>query len=209
MARRIEIVDTIKRQYRRYNAVGTQHTVRLLPPEDNSDPVGHFIASLNALFEYLLQDVIDSDMVGITIKNQVNQSDKPIGISFRRKDQLSREMIWSVFEKVSQSNARFNALDTLVVTVHSVTMPAGFGRGIKTKGRPLSVMAQLKRSIVEVKTVENCLAHAIIFAIARLENDANNKAYRQGRKIRPVVKALLQRQVLIGLGVVGSPNLIG
>ena len=148
-------------------------------------------------------------MVGKTIQNQVNQNDKPIGISFRRKYQLSGEVVWSVFEKVSQSNARFNAFNTLVVTVHSVTMPAGFGRGIKTKGRPLSVMAQLKRSIVEVKTVENCLAHAIIFAIARLENDANNKAYRQGRKIRPVVKALLQRQVLIGLGVVGSPNLIG
>ena len=166
MARRFEIEDTIRRQYRRYNAVGTQHTVRLLPPEDNSDPVGHFIASVNTLFEYVLQDVIDSDMVGITIQNQVNQNDKPIGISFRRKDQLSGEVVWSVFEKVSQSNSRFDALDTLVVTVHSVTMPAGFGRGIKTKGRPLSVMAHLKRSIVEVKAEESCLAHAIIIAIA-------------------------------------------
>jgi len=154
--------------------------------------VGNFIASVNALFEYVFQDVIDSGMVGITIQNQVNQNDKPIGISFRRKDQLSGEVVWSVFEKVSQSNARFNTLDTLVVTVHSVTMPAAFGRGIKTKGRPLSVMAQLKRSIVEVKAEENCLAHAIIIAIARLENDANYKAYRQGRKIRPVVQSILQ-----------------
>jgi len=86
MARRFEIEDTIRRQYRRYNAIGTQHTERLLPPEDNSDHVGHFIASVNALFEYVLQDVIDSDMVGITIQNQVNQNDKPIGISVRRKD---------------------------------------------------------------------------------------------------------------------------
>jgi len=31
MARRFEIDDTIRRQYRRYNAVGTQLTVRLLP----------------------------------------------------------------------------------------------------------------------------------------------------------------------------------
>jgi len=38
-------------------------------------------------------------MVGITIQNQVNQNDKPNGISFRRKDQLSADMIWSVFEK--------------------------------------------------------------------------------------------------------------
>jgi len=69
-------------------------------------------------------------MVGITIQNHVNQNDKPIGISFRRKDQLSGEVIWSVFEKVSQANARFNALDTLVVNVRSVKMPAGLGYGI-------------------------------------------------------------------------------
>ena len=69
MARRIEIEDTIKRQYRRYNAVGTQLTVRLLPPADNSDPVGHFLASVNELFDYVLQDVSDEDMVGITAES--------------------------------------------------------------------------------------------------------------------------------------------
>ena len=84
MAHRFEIDDTIRRQYRRYNAVGTQLIVRLLPPADNNDPVRHFLASVNELFEYALQDVSDSDMVGITIRNQVNQNDKPIGISFRR-----------------------------------------------------------------------------------------------------------------------------
>jgi len=156
--------------------------------------VGHFLASVNELFDYVLQDVSDEDIVGISIQNQVNQNDKPIGISFRRKDQLSGEVIWSVFEKVSQSNARFNALDTLVVTVHSVTMPVGYGkRAIKSMGRPLSVMSHLKRSIVDVKAEENCLAHALIIAIARLDNDANYAAYRKGRKIRPVVEALLQQ----------------
>jgi len=90
-------------------------------------------------------------------KNQVNQNDKRIGISFRRKDQLSGEVIWSVFEKVSQFNARFNALDTLVVTVHSVTMPLSYGKhAIKSMGRPLSVIAHLKSSIVELKAEENC-----------------------------------------------------
>ena len=124
--------------------------------------MGHFLASVNELFEYALQDVSDSDMVGITIQNQVNQDDKPIGISFRRKDQSSGEVIWTVFEKVSQSNVRFNALDTVVVTVHSVKMPEGCGYGIKTKGRPFSVMAHIKESIVKVKAEENCLAQAII-----------------------------------------------
>jgi len=55
-------------------------------------------------------------------------------------------------------------------------MPLGFGYGIKTKGRPLSVMAHLKKSIVEGKAEENCLVHALIIAIARVENDANYKA---------------------------------
>ena len=32
MAPRFEIDDTLRRQYKRYNAVGTQFTVRLLPP---------------------------------------------------------------------------------------------------------------------------------------------------------------------------------
>ena len=53
---------------------------------------------MNELFEYALQDVDDSDILGITIQKQVNQNDKPIGISFRQKDQLSGEVIWSVFE---------------------------------------------------------------------------------------------------------------
>jgi len=169
--------------------------------------VGHFLASVNEIFEYALQDVSDSDMVGITIQNQVKQNLKPIRISFRRKDQFSGEVIWSVFEKVSQSNSRFNVLDTLVVTVHSVKMPAGLGYSIKTKGRPLSVMAHLKRSIVEVKAEENCLAHALLIAIARVDNDANYKAYRKGRTIRPVVQALLQETGIDLTRGGGSQNL--
>jgi len=146
MARRFDILDREARQYRRFNAVGRQLTVRLNPPTDASDPVSHFLASVNDLFESVLSDVGDSDMVGITIQNQANQNDKPIGFSFRRKDQLSGDVIWSVFERVSQSNSRFNALDTLVVRVHSVKMPSGFGkRARKSMGRPLSTMVHLKK----------------------------------------------------------------
>ena len=146
---------------------------------------------MNDVIEHALRDVEDSDVVGMTIQNQVNQNDKPIGISFRRKDQLSAEVIWSVFEKVSQSISTFNALDTLVVTVHSVKMPVGFGKhAIKSRGRPLSVMAHLKRNIVEVQAEENCLAHALIIAIARLEKDPNYNSYRRGYKICHVVQKL-------------------
>jgi hypothetical protein len=91
---------------------------------------------------------------------------------------------------VTQSNSRFNALDTLSIEVHEVRMPAGFG-GIKTKGRPLTIMAHLKRSIIEVKAQSNCLAHALIIPIARITKDPNYKAYLQGYKIHQVVDNLL------------------
>jgi len=91
MARRFEIEDTITRRYNRFNAIGTQLIVRLLPPSNNDarDPVSHFLASVKDLFEHALRNLSDSDMVGITIQNRVNQNDMPIGISFRRKDQLA------------------------------------------------------------------------------------------------------------------------
>jgi hypothetical protein len=53
-------------------------------------------------------------------------------------------------------------------------------------------MAHLKKSIIEVKAEENCLAHALIIAVARLTKDPNYKAYRQGNKIHPVVDRLLE-----------------
>jgi len=60
-----------------------------------------------------------------------------------------------VFEKVAQSNSTFNALGNLVVTVHSVMMPGVFGKhAITSRGRPLSVMAHLKQSTVEVTAEE-------------------------------------------------------
>jgi hypothetical protein len=57
---------------------------------------------------------------------------------------------------------------------------------------------------VEVKSSENCLAHAIIIAKAKVENDPEYKAFVQGRKIRPVVQKLLAKTglYLSGGGVI-------
>jgi hypothetical protein len=40
-------------QYRRFSAVGTELTVRLLPLDDDANPTSNFLASVNDLFEYL------------------------------------------------------------------------------------------------------------------------------------------------------------
>ena len=102
--------------------------MRLTPPSTpDANPVDHFLASVNDLFEHALQDVGDGDMIGIAIHNESNQNDKPLGISFRCRDQLSIDAIWIEFDKVTHSNARFNALDKVTVVLHSVTMSVGFG----------------------------------------------------------------------------------
>jgi len=200
------------RLYRRFNAQGTQLTVRLLlPPEgQDSKPMSYFLDGVTELFDYALRDLEDSDMVRITISNEVEVKDITIGISFRRRDQITGDVIWSVFEKVAQSNARFNALDKLVMTVHSVRMPIGRGgNGIMSKGRPLEIMASLKRSIVQVKAESICLAHALVIAKAKVDGDDKNyQSYRRGNKIRPVVDRLLEKT---GVGLSrggGVPDLI-
>jgi hypothetical protein len=115
---------------------------------------------MNTLFDYALRNVADSEMVGLVIHNEsMGHIDKPIGFSFRLKDQLAHEVVWRLFEKVAQSNSRFNALDPLTITVHYVKMPVGNGRKtVKTIGRPVSQLAQLKKSIVQVKAETKCLA---------------------------------------------------
>jgi hypothetical protein len=147
-------------------------------------------------------------MVGVTISNEVSVQDKPIGISFRRKDQLSEEVIWSMFEKLTQSSTRFNAMDRSVV-IHSVRMPVGFGRtALRTTGSPLANMAHLKSSITEIRAENNCLVQALIIAIARMDKDPNYQSYRKGNKIRHVVAFLLETISIDLTNGGGIPELI-
>jgi len=102
MARRFKIQDTITRRYSRFSEVETQLASRLLPTHNARDHVSHFLASVNDLIDHALQNLSVGDMVGITIQNRVNQNDKLIGISFRRKDQLAGDVIWTLVEMVSK-----------------------------------------------------------------------------------------------------------
>jgi hypothetical protein len=146
-------------------------------------------------------------MVGITLNNQQNVQDKAIKFSFRRKDHITPDVIWFLLGKVAQSNARFNALDKLVLTIHFVKMPICKGKGILTKGRPLATMVRLKKSI-EVKAEENCLAHALVIAFARLTNDPDYKAFRLGNKVRLTVHRLLATTGIDFTNGGGIPELI-
>jgi hypothetical protein len=94
---------------------------------------------------------------------------------------------------VAKTNAKFNAIDHLIVTAHSVKMPVVFvDNGLKSNCRQLDTLAYLKLSIVRVNADENYLVHAFVIAIAKVENDPNCNSYRRGYKIRPEVQRLLE-----------------
>jgi len=65
-----------------------------------------------------------------------------------------------------------------------------------------------RKSIVEVKTEQNCLAHALVIAITKVDNDPNYKAYRQGRKIRPVALTLFETIGIYLFKGAGIPKLV-
>ena len=53
-------------------------------------------------------------------------------------------------------------------------------------------MAHLKKSIVELKEDENCLAHVLLIAISRVDKDPNYNSYRRVCRLRPLVQNLLE-----------------
>jgi hypothetical protein len=117
--------------------------------------------------------------------------DKLVGITLRRRDQLQPDVVLSVIEKVIQSNARFGLTDRLEVHLHHVRMPVGNG-GVKTKGRSLDVLSAIKKSIVVVKAVMNCLAYDLVIAIAQCNDDPNYVSYRDEYCFRKFVEEILK-----------------
>ena len=103
----------------------------------------------------------------------------------------SLRLTWfGVYSGVIQSNARFALTDRLEVHLDHVRMPAGNGRE-KTKGRSISVLSAIKKSIVTVKTAFLCLAHALIIAIAKVNDDSKFKSYSNGYCLTEPVEKLL------------------
>ena len=59
---------------------------------------------------------------------------------------------------------------------------------------------------MKVKAKENCLAYAIVIAVARVTNDPDYQAYRKTGKVLPKVRELLQAAGVDLSRGGGSPN---
>ena len=186
------ILDETFKSFPKFNTTGRSLLIKFNLPGEEQDPTTYLKECITALTNYLVDKVPDRDLVGLRIRNTENVQDKVVGISLRRRDQLKADVVWSVLGKVIQSNARFALTDRLEVHLDHVRMPAGNGKKAeKTKGRSISVLSAIKTSIVTVKAVFMCLAHALIIAMAKVNDDSKFKSYRDGYGLKEPVEELL------------------
>jgi hypothetical protein len=111
----------------KYNKTGRSLLIKFNCMGEEQDPATYLKECITALTNYLVDKVLDTDLVGFRIRNTENVQDKVVGISLRSRDQLKADVVWSVLEKVVQSNARFALTDCLEVHLDHVRMPADNG----------------------------------------------------------------------------------
>ena len=187
------ILDETSKSFPKVKATGRSLFIKFNSPVEEQNPCTYLKECITALRNYLVNDVPERDLVGLRIRNTENVEDKVVGISLRRSDQLKPDVVWAVLGKVIQSNAKFGLTDRLEVHLDHVRMPAGNGkRAEKTKGRSLNVLSAIKKSIVTVQATVNCLAYALIIAMARVNGDPKYQLYRHSKSFKKPVEDLLK-----------------
>jgi hypothetical protein len=184
-----DIIDKTSKTFPKFNTTGRSLLIKFKSPTNEQDPASYFSECIGSLTNYLVGEIPGSDLVGLSIRDTENLQDKPVGLGIRRRDHLRADVVLDVLGKVVQSNARFGFVDRLEVHLDHISMPAGNGR-VKTKGRSLDVLSAVKRSILVVKAIFLCLAHALIIAMVRVNGDLMYQSYRKGSSLDKPVKGI-------------------
>jgi len=184
------ILDETSKSFREFKTTG-RSLLKFKSPGEEQEPTVYPKECITALTNYLVDNLLGRDLVGLRIRDTENVQDKVDGISLRRRDQFKPDVVWSVLGKVIQSNAKFALTDLLEVHLDHVRMPFGNGRE-KTKVRSTSVLSAIKRPIVVVMAAFMCLAHALIIAMTQVSGDPKYKLFRNGRCLKEPVEELLK-----------------
>jgi hypothetical protein len=102
--------------------------IKFNSPGEEQEPTSYLWECITGLTNYLVEQVPDRDMIGLTISNTENVKDKVVGISLRRHDKLKPDVVWDEIGKVIQSNARFGMTDRLEVRLDHDRMQTGNGK---------------------------------------------------------------------------------
>jgi len=185
------ILDETSKSFPKCNATGRSLLIKFNSPVEEQNPGTYLKECVTVLTDYPVDDLRGRDWVGLRIRNTKNVEHKVVGISLLCRDQLKAELVWAILGKVIQSNARFGLSDCFEVHLEHVRMPAGNGR-VRTKGRPLDVISAIKKIIVTVKADLNCLAYALLIAVARVNGDSKYQLYGHIKGLKKPVEDLLK-----------------
>jgi hypothetical protein len=108
------ILETSKNSPK-FNTTGQSLLIKFNSPSEEQEPITYLKECITALTEYLVREVPDGYLVGLSIRNTENLQDKAIGISLRGRDQLKPDVVCSLLGKVVPSHARFALTDRLIV----------------------------------------------------------------------------------------------
>jgi hypothetical protein len=101
-----QILDETSKSFPKFNTTGRSLLIKFNSPSEEQDPTTYLRECINGLTNYLVDEVPNRDLVGLTIRNTENVEDKVTGISLRRRDQLKPDVVWQILGKAIQSNAR-------------------------------------------------------------------------------------------------------
>lgn len=174
-------MSSIRHEYKRLGVFGTRMAVKFREPDmRNLNTWAHkcMIELLNLL--EIDMKISPQDRVGFIFSNGENDKIN-FGISFRRFDQYSADLILSLLDVVLQSNTNFLLDDTLVISVDVIKVPIGFGRRTNI-GKSFEDFYKVHRKSIYLPniTAEDgniCLAVAVLLGKIYADGEINQNLY--------------------------------
>jgi hypothetical protein len=74
--------------------------IKFNSPGEEQEPKTYLKECNTALAYYLVDKVLDRDLVGLRNRNTDNVQDKVVGISLRRCDQFQPDVVWTYLGKL-------------------------------------------------------------------------------------------------------------
>ncbi|CAH0547524.1 unnamed protein product [Brassicogethes aeneus] len=102
----IVFINEYEHKIRRFNVTARRLEFRFLDYNGQGTPIDWLRRGLNDIINNGMRGFANTDRIGITFFN-ADFTDRPLPMSFRRRDQISADAILDTLAKVLQSNASF------------------------------------------------------------------------------------------------------
>jgi hypothetical protein len=86
-------LDETSKSFPKFNTTGRSFIIKFKMQGEEQETTANLKECITALTNYLVDEVVDRDLVGLRIRNTENVQDKVVGISFRRRDLLQPDLI--------------------------------------------------------------------------------------------------------------------